>query len=731
MPLSFLTPLFLAGLAAVAIPVLVHLVQRRTREVVDFPSLMFLQRIPVPTSRRKRLRDVLLLALRCLAIILLAAAFARPFVDRELTAGAGGAASRDVVVLLDRSYSMAHGDRWERAVTAARGVVDALGPDDRAALVLFDRAAAVVVRGDEERSRFRAALEEARPGDYGTRYAPALKLAETLLASSDRPRREVVLVSDFQAAGWEGEAGARLPPGAALTTVPVADGSAGNVAVTGLSVAREPVSDRDRITLTARVANLGDEAVRGLPVTLEVDGTPAHSATVDVDPRAAGSVAFPSFVVAEPTRITIRARADDLPRDDAFHAVVEPAPALRVLLLEAATGRRASSLYLRQALALGDEPRFRVEARPVGQAVDLDGYDVVVLNGAPAPGGARGRALTAWVERGGGLLVAAGDGAATEASGLLPPTGAVRDRADARGGALGHLDLSHPVFELFRTPRSGDFTSARFFRYRSLEADSGAAVLARFDDGTPALLELRRGAGRVLVWGSTLDAYWNDLPLQPVFVPFTHRLAGYLAAYEPGRPWLTVGAALDPSGEATPAAPVDGDDSAPVPEGGQAGLPSSGDPVEASGAGLAARGPAERSGSNPAPERTVVTPSGTRLAVGGAGPPALPLDEAGFYEVLADDDAGAAVVAVNLDVAESDLTAMDPRELAAAVAAAPSTAGSAPLPGEEARGPVERERRQSIWWYLLAAAFLLLAAETLLSNRPRGARVGDGRKVHA
>src|SRR3954470_2613030 len=129
--MGFLAPLFLAGLAALAVPVLIHLINRERKEVIAFPSLMFLQKISYKSVRRQKLRHILLLALRCLALAIVVSAFARPFFHRNTppTIAAGGA--REVVVLLDRSYSMGYADRWTRAQNGVRRVAASLGPSDR------------------------------------------------------------------------------------------------------------------------------------------------------------------------------------------------------------------------------------------------------------------------------------------------------------------------------------------------------------------------------------------------------------------------------------------------------------------------------------------------------------------------------------------------------------------------------------------------------------------------
>jgi hypothetical protein len=250
---------------------------------------------------------------------------------------------------------------------------------------------------------------------------------------------------------------------------------------------------------------------------------------------------------------------------------------------------------------------------------------------------------------------------------LPGPFGPAVDRSADWGGTLAAVDYAHPVFELFRGPHSGDFSSARFFRYRPLEAKDG--VLARFDDGGVALAEKVVGKGRVLVWTSTLDASWNDLPLQPVFLPFLHRLVEHAAAHVESRPWHMVGEALDLSSD----------------------------------------------GALGQKEAAVIGPSGekSRLPAGSRG---IELTVPGFYEVRSlETSAPVRLAAVNVDPAESDLAALDPEELAGTLTRADDA--REPRRTEPAPTTEEHEGRQALWRAVLMAAFVLLAAETVLSNR--------------
>lgn len=678
--MQFLAPFFLAGLAALAIPVLIHLTHRERETPVRFPSLMFLRRIPYRARRRQRIRHWLLFLLRVAAVALVTTAFARPLLRGVATAAPGEAQARDVVILTDRSMSMGYGDRWQRAVAGARSVLDGLAPDDRATVVLFaDRAE--VVGPTNEPATLVAVLEGARPLPAATRFGAAFRLAADLLDASDLPRREVVLVTDLQRSGAGDIESSRLPGGTSLAVVNVgAEPTAGNLAVTGVVMEQGRGAERGRLVASARVANTGADDVRGVRVTLEMNAVSLRTLTVDVPARATVSVAFPA--VAAPTA-AVRGRvvlaADRLPADDAFHFIARPAEPVRVLLLEAGGSGAAAWLYLERALAIGSQPPFTVETRrELPPAATLDGYDLVVTHDVPGGGG--GATLRRYVENGGGLLLILGrEGGRGFASVLPEVVRAVGDPVDrlADGGAtVSVLAFEHPVFEAFRAPRSGDFSTARFFRYRRIEAGGSAHTLARFDDGAPALLDATVGSGRVMAVPTDLSTAWNDFPLQPVFLPLVQRMARYLADWTEEPLSYTAGTALDLAWLA-----------------GRVGATS---------------------------EVAIDAPSG-RTTVTRVDGSAVHLDEAGFYTVRPGPSASAGtLLAVNPPIAESDLEAIDQEELVAAVTAPPGGDGAATASPRAPRGASELERRQALWWYLLLGVGVVLAVETVLANRRPG-----------
>ena len=697
MPLRFLVPAFLLGLASLVIPIVVHLTRKRKALVVEFPSLMFLERVPFQAESRRRIHHWLLLLLRALAVALIVAAFARPFLqDSEITAGMAGG-PRELVILLDHSYSMAVGDHWERALGAARDVVRGMGPLDRASLVLFARNADVVIRSSLEGSRLLAALDTVRVSDESTAYGPGLKLAQTLLEEADLPGRELVLIGDFQRGGWTGDEGVVFPPGTVVTPVDLSSPAPSNRTVASVSLVREERGGRDRVYATARLTRVGGEDPESVETVLEVDGMELERRSVTLPANGAATATFDPFNLSQDfTRGSVRfAETDELAPDDVYYFVLSPGRAVRVLVLDPAGGRGASSLFLTEALSISEDRAFEVQVRAGGgiSSGELSGVDVAIVNDRPVPGGDAAVALRSFVEGGGGLVVLMGEGIRwpSELADLLP--GAFtepRDRRSGRGGRLGYLDYTHPVFEIFRGPRSGDFTGARFFRARELQlADPEASrILARYDDGSVAIAERSVGEGQVLALTSTLDGYWNDLAQQPVFLPFVHQLVRYAS----GR---TEVVSSFPAGQV-----IDVTDARAMAT---AGL---GEVAEA----LAG-----------AEERVAVTPSGETLVLPTEGSAHfVRLQEQGVYEIRppGNSDIRPLAVAVNVDLAEADLTPMDVEEVVASLASAPADEESVQRPGgREARLLREdQERRQALWRFLLLGAFVLLVMETLVSN---------------
>ena len=530
-----------------------------------------------------------------------------------------------------------------------------------------------------------------------------MKLASSLLAESLLPRKEVIVVSDFQRSGWLPDDTLRMPGGTLVTPVAVDVGQGLNLAVTPVALLRTREGGNDRVTVTAGVLNRSATAATSVPIHLEVDGRPVQDLTISAAPNASASVTFaPLSITNANTKVSVRlgtagqASVDALERDNVFHFVVTPAAPVPVMVVS--QGRADANLYLSRALAIGEAPRFDSSLQsPEALAGDaMNRARLIILNDVPV-GDAAAAKLVTFVEGGGGLLIAAGQRASwpPSRSGWLPASiGPPVDRTRGTPARLSGMDYGHAVFEPFRAPRSGDFSTTRFYSYRGLGAAKDATVLARFDTGEPALVERNAGRGKVVVFASTLDLTWNDLALKPMFLPFVHQLGRHLSGFKEQPAWLNIGQVLD---------------------------------VEAAEVAAGATSGAQ---ARAAAGRTVLTPTGQRRDLAGAAAPstspgagntppaasALELTEQGFYEIRgAGREAGPVIVAAsNVSLAESNLERMDPQELVAAVT---GSGASGSTPGQDVLPDEAQELAQRVWWYLLFTGILLLIAETVLAHR--------------
>lgn len=684
MGLSLLAPLFLAGLIAVSIPVLVHLTNRDRKDVVRFPSLKFLTKLPYRQMRRQRIQHWFLFALRTLAIILLVAAFTRPLIEGSLVGTTPGDPGREVIVVLDLSYSMWYGDTWERAVDAAHEVVSRQSPNSRLSLVGFAEQAQVIVAPTTDRSALTGALDTLEPGSGTTRLAGAIQLGNQLLLESPLAEREVVLISDWQTSAWDRGTETGLIPGTTLTPVHLGTPAPANALITAVEARRSGAGGRRSVVMTARVANQGQEAVE-VPVALEVNGEVVFSTTAALPP--AGSQSVRLGPIAQPSttaRTTIRLGDDLLTPDNTFHLALFNRPPLSVLLVE--TGGADASLYLRQALEIAEDPEvaFHRRAATRVRATDVRAAMVVILHDGPFPGGATGQALIEHVADGGGLWIVLGGSSrlgswTDEAQRILP--GQWRqavDRLSRQGARLASVDYQHPAFRIFSGPDDGNIASPRFYRYRPIILNDSAVAIARYTDGAVAMAGLHYGRGRVLLWGSPFDNRWSDLPVQPVFLPFVHQVTQYLGGNKALDGWREAGEVADLR-EVLREMDIDSDT-------------------------------LNR-------EIIIEGPGGSRRHVElRTADPFLTLGEAGFYEVypLGQERAGYPV-AVNVNRRESDLTMMDIDAFVAATTS-PDTGTAMAFQGVEVT-PEERERRQGTWWFLLVGAVALLMFESLWSNR--------------
>src|SRR5260370_15933135 len=273
--LTFLAPAFLAGALAAAIPLVLHLLKREPEPRVKFAAVKLLKHAPVEFTERRHLRELLLLAPRIAALILLALAFARPF----LPSGAALASSGTTIVALDTSFSLSAPGRFERAKQLAKDAVAHAPSSDSVGVVTFADEAEIVAKPGEDRVLADSAIDRAEAGFGATRYRAALSAAAQMLAGR---AGTIVVVTDLQETGWDAGDRASIPEGARIEVVDVGE-LPPNLAVT--SVSAQP----DRVVATVR--NAGPRA-RDARLHLTIDGRPAGDATVTLAPNQSAEATF-------------------------------------------------------------------------------------------------------------------------------------------------------------------------------------------------------------------------------------------------------------------------------------------------------------------------------------------------------------------------------------------------------------------------------------------------------
>jgi hypothetical protein len=694
--LSFTHAAFLAGLASLAIPILIHLLLRRKKVRLRFSTLQFFLKKDEKTGRRRKLFHWLLLAARLCLLALLVSAFARPFLPESASASHSHQ-KRQVVLVLDRSASVQATDtgvsRWSRARDLMRKTVAEMKPDDEVALVDCAAPAAILspfVRAEQ----LEPLIESLEPGFGEGDVGDGLQLAVKLLStrnSGGQPRIDII--SDLQRQSCQKVIYAPVPEDIEVKIFPLGATNTPNLAVLDLVL-----DVAEKAPLQATVANYSDQNGWEGKLDWIIDGELRGSSPMVLSAHATTNLTVPlPGLVAGWHRVEARLQAHDrFALDDARYQVIEVPPPLRTLCVETRQGQpvfKEESFFVTSALqpGLGD-------ANPPPALFDLDKIspDAIVkkLNGNPSgyrlvllpairdlPEGC-GPVLLNFVRRGGGVLFFMGGGLNpsrynAEFQELLPATvGRLEGQALTVENYwhLEEIDLKSAPFAVFSQPHSGDLTLAEFWRRYALAPLASAPVLARFDDGMPFLVCKNVGQGRVALANTTADTGWTDWPKHKTFVPWLHSVCHYLA-----------GDTLSPGVR----------------------------PGESFVAGTVAELDLGNGLGNQS--FRVRRPASAELAVktDARGVFQLPLGKPGFYVV---EDAGGRVVrllAVNTPRKESDLAAMNPQEFRQQLVRDPARPE-----GRWVADVLASDRREKeLWRLFMLGAVVLLVLETTLSNR--------------
>jgi hypothetical protein len=546
---SFAAPLFLLGLLGAALPVAVHLIGRYRAPRRPFAALFFVLRAHRRLDHWRRLRQLLLLAVRVLLVAAVAVMMAKPFAEAESDLPAVSGRLQSAVLVLDDTLSMRRvangGSLFDRARERALELVSLLGPATDLAVLRVSKPTGPLPVLVQDARRARSALLSLQPTHRYADSGAALLVAARILGESTLPERNVFLLSDLAAHGEP--KGVRLPAGIGLHEVDIArDLAVDNRAIVEAWAAPSTAPGARVMQIGARVCNYSKGA-GPIVVSLEIEGRQVAQGPVTLSPFACATKTFHhAFLRGGLYNASLSIAKDDLREDDRRYLRLEVESGLRVLIVNGAPSsvrHRDELFYLETALLAATTSEQAIATTTV-TAADLakgrlEGADVVALCNVGSLPKTRVSELEAFVRRGGGLLFTLGDNVDADVfnrafSPLLPQElrGPVQAATPGSGEAalrVGKADGVHPVSAIFA--EGAGLGSAQFVRVFRLKPATVAdrRVVLSFDDGSPALVEGRHGEGRVLLYTSTIDRDWNDLPIRPGFLPLVQQMVRFLA----------------------------------------------------------------------------------------------------------------------------------------------------------------------------------------------------------
>ena len=570
--LQFAHPAYLWGLFAIALPILVHLFNQRRPRPLSFGAIEFVLRSQRQKARRLRLRQIVLLALRCLLIAAVAMALARPSLKPRGVQAAQATGPQATALVLDASLSMRYrlGSRtlFEKARSEALAALDRLGPDEPAAVGLCAGPAGFTGGGigtpSFDRLAARRTLQSAQPTHLSSDLTGCMAAAARALGESPVAGKRIIAFSDLAAHSIRLDAPPPLvpppvnaPAGAQgiRPNVVLVDAARGsdlpNAAVVATAVRPSATLGPRGYEIVATLANSGAQAMSGLQVSLKVGPNVVAKGFVDVPARGTArktlGAVLPPGVVSGRVELS-RNEAQGLDEDDGQDFVVHVPRDVKALIVDGAPASlrsRDEAFFVEAALAPARTGgRIHAQTLDADAAVNapLDGYDVILLLNVAAPPKGFAEKLRQAVQRGAGIFIALGDHVDPDAyndslGDLLPrPLHLIKTAAEPgaqgseeRAARFGVVEWAHPLFRVFGPAEREGLESARTFRYALLKPEGQGHTLASYDDGAPALIEKGLGQGRVLLYTSSASRTWTDWPIKVSFLPVLQQAVSWLA----------------------------------------------------------------------------------------------------------------------------------------------------------------------------------------------------------
>ncbi|HEX3875361.1 MAG TPA: BatA and WFA domain-containing protein [Bryobacteraceae bacterium] len=661
--MGLFAPWFLAaGVIAAGLPLWLHLLRKHRSQPLPFSSLMFFEQRTQSSIKHRRLRYLVLFILRTLLLLLIAFAFAHPYIEQKILPFSHN--GEVAVLAIDNSLSMRAAGRFDQAKQMARSAISGLRSGQRAEVLEFGARVHPLSEVTDDTRELNAAIDAAQPSDDRTSFAELARSLRSIAQALKLPLK-VELFSDMQQSGMPGNFNdLRLNAAVQIEPHPLASKETPNWSVENI-IAPRRVYDGAKQRVLVTVASYGaPKSTR--QVSLVLNDRVVETKPVEVPESGRGTVEFQSLEVpyGRNKGVVKIDSADTLPADDAFNFSVERADPKPALFVYEAGGQN-SLLYFKAALEAGGQSAFSIQPVQAEQTSNISPskYAFVVLSDVSSIPANFENELRNYVHAGGSVLVALGHNALTKMKVPVSDDVVSEARYSGREGqrfqVAAWLDPSYPAIQ-----KNGNWEGVKF--YRAVKIVPGKArVVARLSDDTPLLVDQQLGEGHIEVFTSTFDNIDNDFPLHKAFVPFIDQTARYLGRLDAGPPAVQVGS-FEELREAK----------------------QKGEAVDV----------VDPKGQRVFDLREATTVQNVQFTM------------AGFYDIRRPNGRNE-LVAVNSDRRESDLTPAAPDTLKLWQNTASETAN-----GETAQ-VTEQQKPISLWWYVMLAALALAIAESLLGNR--------------
>ena len=708
--MGFLNQVMLFGTLAIAVPILIHLWNRFRRRRIDWGAMELLRRAMVLRSRRVQIEDLILLLLRCLAVLLLALAMARPTIKASGAKFFGGEARVGVVIALDGSYSMSHRRletrRFDLAMQRVKQIVSTLQPGDQVSLVLMGQRPRTLLRNvNYDKDRIEQLIKGAKVLPERLNLDLSLERVASLVAEVKAPSRECYIISDSQELSWR-EFSDRtemllreIDSVGSLYWLSVDKGGSDNLSLSDFTMTTGALRKGGLVRYVAEVTNHGLKDQKNVTVNIEVNGQVADKRVISrIAPGQSAVVPlFVNFAGSGNMKLVASIDRDSLTADNSRRTVARVHKKIRVLCVDGAPVRdvyKNETFYLIKALT-PDPSRpeqativpERITYRTLG-AQKLSDYEVVILANMPGIHAVQAKALYDFVHSGGGLMIFLGDktnahlmnrnmqiGKSSETD--LMPAKLIKvlqtPVSNKAGWPIEAMDASHRLAKFLNRLSPRLLNEGRILKLYNVEIGEGARGVIETSAGDPLLIEKPIGRGHVLLYTSAADRDWGTLTLNPAYVMMLHESINYLTRRSYERQFnvsepLLVSLPREAAGQEMTLINPDGQE-APIQVAVDANMP-------------------------------------------GAANCGLP-EVAGFYQLHYGSKTDSLVMAVNVDPAEGDVRGMSSEKLMSAF----EGVGARMLPGDKLAATIKQGRTGlELWRMLMLAALVVLALEVFLAK---------------